>query len=80
MKIGTSGNLRHLAYESYSPTRQARGGPKDVGYKKAGSLCHNEEPTVISRSTLNQSNKSLRAFIADSNLEFGRDKGVWKGK
>ena len=52
MKIGTSGNLRRLAYESYSPTRQARGGPKDVGYKKAGSLCHNEEPTVISRSML----------------------------
>ena len=36
-----------------STARKLVGGPKDVGYKKAGSLCHNEEPTVISRSMLN---------------------------
>ena len=30
--------------------------------------------------TQNQSTRSLRAFMAESNLGFGRDKGVWKGR
>ena len=38
VKIWTPGDLRRLACESYSPTRRARGGPKDVGYKKASRL------------------------------------------
>ncbi len=47
LKIGTSGLLRRLAYEPYSPARQARGGPKDVGYKKAGSLGLNWRALLI---------------------------------